>query len=305
MTEAIECAVLAGGCFWGVQELVRKLPGVISTRVGYTGGDVPNATYRSHATHAEAIEILFDPSAACCRDLLELFLQIHDPTTKNPQGNDVGLSYRSAIYYTSDEQLRVCRGDDCRRGRVGPVAGHGRHRGGTGWALPGGRTRASGLPAAVPRRLHVPLRPAELEAAPPPSRVIARRRGLHVRAGPPRAPHQIAMGAVVSRTDLSGLAPARRQSAMEVLTGSDPELREHLPQMPFNGAGTEVELRANLRIGATISGEPRDLLLLGGELSTCVISALAHRLASSDQLTAGALSERFHTHRGEHAVSGA
>jgi peptide-methionine (S)-S-oxide reductase len=107
MTEAIERAVLAGGCFWGVQELVRKLPGVISTRVGYTGGDVPNATYRNHGTHAEAIEILFDPSATSYRDLLEFFFQIHDPTTKNRQGNDVGLSYRSAIYYTSDEQRRV------------------------------------------------------------------------------------------------------------------------------------------------------------------------------------------------------
>ena len=104
MTEATERAVLAGGCFWGVQELVRKLPGVLSTRVGYTGGDVPNATYRNHGTHAEGIEIIFDPSATTYRDLLEFFFQIHDPTTKNRQGNDVGLSYRSAIYYTSDEQ---------------------------------------------------------------------------------------------------------------------------------------------------------------------------------------------------------
>src|SRR5918996_1963617 len=107
MTDVTERAVLAGGCFWGVQELVRKLPGVISTRVGYTGGDVPNATYRNHGTHAEAIEIIFDPSLTSYRDLLEFFFQIHDPTTKNRQGNDVGLSYRSAIYYTSDEQRRV------------------------------------------------------------------------------------------------------------------------------------------------------------------------------------------------------
>lgn len=107
MTEATERAVLAGGCFWGVQELVRKLPGVLSTRVGYTGGDVPNATYRNHGTHAESIEIIFDPSLTSYRDLLEFFFQIHDPTTKNRQGNDVGLSYRSAIYYTSDEQQRV------------------------------------------------------------------------------------------------------------------------------------------------------------------------------------------------------
>jgi peptide-methionine (S)-S-oxide reductase len=107
MTESTERAVLAGGCFWGVQELVRNLPGVLSTRVGYTGGDVPNATYSNHGTHAEAIEITFDPSVTTYRDLLEFFFQIHDPTTKNRQGNDIGLSYRSAIYYTSDEQRRV------------------------------------------------------------------------------------------------------------------------------------------------------------------------------------------------------
>jgi peptide-methionine (S)-S-oxide reductase len=107
MTEATERAVLAGGCFWGVQELVRKLPGVISTRVGYTGGDVANATYRNHGTHAEGIEVIFDPSVISYRDLLEFFFQIHDPTTENRQGNDVGLSYRSAIYYNSDEQRRV------------------------------------------------------------------------------------------------------------------------------------------------------------------------------------------------------
>jgi peptide-methionine (S)-S-oxide reductase len=107
MTDVTERAVLAGGCFWGVQELVRKQPGVISTRVGYTGGDVPNATYRNHGTHAEALEITFDPSQTSFRDLLEFFFQIHDPTTVNRQGNDVGLSYRSAIYYTSDEQRKV------------------------------------------------------------------------------------------------------------------------------------------------------------------------------------------------------
>jgi peptide-methionine (S)-S-oxide reductase len=102
-----EKAILAGGCFWGVQELVRKQPGVVSTRVGYTGGDVPNATYRNHGTHAEAIEIVFDPSVTSYRELLEFFFQIHDPSTRNRQGNDIGLSYRSAIFYTSDEQKRV------------------------------------------------------------------------------------------------------------------------------------------------------------------------------------------------------
>jgi peptide-methionine (S)-S-oxide reductase len=102
-----ERAVLAGGCFWGVQDLIRKLPGVLATRVGYTGGDVADATYRNHGTHAEAIEILFDPSRITYRDLLEFFFQIHDPTTVNRQGNDRGLSYRSAIFYTSDEQRRI------------------------------------------------------------------------------------------------------------------------------------------------------------------------------------------------------
>jgi len=102
-----ERAILAGGCFWGVQDLVRRLPGVISTRVGYSGGDVPNATYRNHGTHAEAIEIIFDPAATSFRALLEFFFQIHDPTTKDRQGNDVGTSYRSAIYYTSDAQRAV------------------------------------------------------------------------------------------------------------------------------------------------------------------------------------------------------
>ena len=100
-------AVLAGGCFWGMQDLVRGYDGVISTRVGYSGGDVPNATYRNHGTHAEALEIVFDPIKISYRRLLELFFQIHDPTTRNRQGNDVGTSYRSAIFYTSDEQKRV------------------------------------------------------------------------------------------------------------------------------------------------------------------------------------------------------
>jgi peptide-methionine (S)-S-oxide reductase len=107
MAVSQETAILAGGCFWGMQDLIRKRPGVISTRVGYSGGDVPNATYRSHGTHAEAIEIVFDPSRLTFRDLLELFFQIHDPTTLNRQGNDRGLSYRSAIYYASDEQKRT------------------------------------------------------------------------------------------------------------------------------------------------------------------------------------------------------
>ncbi len=102
-----ERAVLAGGCFWGVQELVRRYEGVVSTKVGYTGGDVPNATYRNHGTHAEAIEIVFDPDLVSYRQILEFFFQIHDPSTLNRQGNDLGTSYRSAIFYTTDEQKRI------------------------------------------------------------------------------------------------------------------------------------------------------------------------------------------------------
>ena len=100
----IERAVLAGGCFWGMQDLIRKLPGVIKTRVGYTGGDIPNATYRNHGGHAEGIEVHFNNTVIGYRKILELFFQIHDPTTKNQQGNDRGAAYRSAIYYTSTEQ---------------------------------------------------------------------------------------------------------------------------------------------------------------------------------------------------------
>lgn len=99
-----EKAILAGGCFWGVEELIRNQPGVISTVVGYTGGDVPNATYRNHGTHAEAIEIVFDPEILSYRNLLAYFFQIHDPTTKNRQGNDIGTSYRSAIFFENEQQ---------------------------------------------------------------------------------------------------------------------------------------------------------------------------------------------------------
>lgn len=105
MTE--ERAVLAGGCFWGVQDLFRRYDGVLSTRVGYTGGATPNATYRNHGRHAEAVEIIFDPARISYRQILEFFFQIHDPTTRNAQGNDVGTSYRSAIFYTTDEQRRI------------------------------------------------------------------------------------------------------------------------------------------------------------------------------------------------------
>ena len=102
-----ETAILAGGCFWGMQDLIRKMPGVVSTRVGYSGGDVANATYRNHGTHAEAIEVVFDPDKLSYRDLLEFFFQIHDPSTPNRQGNDMGMSYRSGIYYMSEAQRQV------------------------------------------------------------------------------------------------------------------------------------------------------------------------------------------------------
>ncbi|WP_376872602.1 peptide-methionine (S)-S-oxide reductase MsrA [Albirhodobacter sp. R86504] len=105
--QKIDRAVLAGGCFWGMQDLIRKQDGVVETRVGYTGGDVVNATYRDHGTHAEAIEILFDPERLSYRRILEFFFQIHDPSTENRQGNDRGLSYRSAIFYADAEQKRI------------------------------------------------------------------------------------------------------------------------------------------------------------------------------------------------------
>ena len=109
MSDNTERAVLAGGCFWGMQQLIRRMPGVVSTRVGYSGGDVDNATYRNHGTHAEAIEIIYHPDEISFRDLLEFFFQIHDPSTANQQGNDKGKSYRSAIFYTSPEQLEVAK----------------------------------------------------------------------------------------------------------------------------------------------------------------------------------------------------
>ena len=107
MATSSERAVLAGGCFWGMQDLIRRQRGVLSTRVGYTGGDVSHATYRNHGTHAEAIEIIFDPTLISYRRILEFFFQIHDPTTRNRQGGDVGASYRSAIFYVDEEQKRI------------------------------------------------------------------------------------------------------------------------------------------------------------------------------------------------------
>ena len=107
---SVERAVLAGGCFWGMQDLIRRMPGVLATRVGYSGGDIPNATYENHGAHAEAIEIMFDKALTSYRDILEFFFQIHDPTTANRQGNDMGPAYRSAIYYVTDDQRQEALG---------------------------------------------------------------------------------------------------------------------------------------------------------------------------------------------------
>jgi peptide-methionine (S)-S-oxide reductase len=146
MTVSSERAILAGGCFWGVQDLLRRYTGVLATRVGYSGGDVPNATYRNHGTHAEAIEIIFDPQRISYRKLLEFFFQIHDPTTMNRQGNDRGLSYRSAIFYTTEEQKRVAEET------IADVedSGHWPRR-----RLLGGRAGTSGLPGTLSGRLHL------------------------------------------------------------------------------------------------------------------------------------------------------
>jgi peptide-methionine (S)-S-oxide reductase len=154
-----ERSILAGGCFWGMQDLIRKRDGVISTRVGYSGGDVPNATYRHHGTHAEAIEIVFDPERLSFRELLEFFFQIHDPTTRNRQGNDVGTSYRSAIFTTSDEQRRIAEDT------IADVNASGLWPGrvvtevapaGPFWEAGAG---TPGLPGAHPKRIHMPFRP--------------------------------------------------------------------------------------------------------------------------------------------------
>ncbi len=163
MSSSHETAILAGGCFWGMQDLLRRYPGVISTRVGYSGGDVPNATYRNHGTHAEAIEIVFDPQQISYRKLLEFFFQIHDPTTLNRQGNDRGTSYRSAIFYTTDEQKRTAEDT------IADVNASGIWPGKVVTAVePAGPflasgARTSGLPGTISKWLHMPLHPAQLE----------------------------------------------------------------------------------------------------------------------------------------------
>ena len=159
-----ERAVLAGGCFWGMEDLIRRQPGVIKTRVGYTGGDVPNATYRDHGTHAEGIEILFDPDKTSYRQILEFFFQIHDPTTVNRQGNDIGTSYRSAIYYVDETQKAVAI-DTIADVDAGSLAGQSGDTSGTRERFLGSRRLSSGLPGEEPARLHMPFPARGLGAA--------------------------------------------------------------------------------------------------------------------------------------------
>ena len=163
MTESTERAVLAGGCFWGMQDLLRRYPGVISTRVGYSGGDVKNATYRNHGSHAEAIEIIFDPQQLSYRKLLEFFFQIHDPSTKNRQGNDRGdeLSFGDLLHERRAEARR--RRDDRRRRCVGHLARQGDERTRARGRFLGSRARASGLSRTLSVGLHVSLHPPELD----------------------------------------------------------------------------------------------------------------------------------------------
>ena len=167
MSDNSERAVLAGGCFWGMQDLIRRQRGVLSTRVGYTGGEVKNATYRNHGNHAEAIEIMFDPRVTSFRDILEFFFQIHDPSTRNRQGNDIGASYRSAIFYTSDEQKRIAQDTIADIDASGLWPGKATTEVVPGGRFLGSRARAPGLSRKNPQRLHLPLRASRLETAAP------------------------------------------------------------------------------------------------------------------------------------------
>ena len=159
-----ERAVLAGGCFWGVQDLFRRYDGVISTRVGYTGGNVPNATYRNHGTHAEAMEIIFDPARISYRQILEFFFQIHDPTTRNRQGNDIGTSYRSAIFYTTTNSSALPK----IRSPMSTHPAYGRAKSSPKSCRPATSGKPSPSTRTIcceSRRLHLPLHSARLEAA--------------------------------------------------------------------------------------------------------------------------------------------
>ena len=176
MTESTEIAILAGGCFWGSRSYCVSAT-ASSRPEPDTRAETPNATYRNHEGHAEAVEIVFDPERISYRDILEFFFQIHDPTTMNRQGNDIGSSYRSEIFHTSDEQRQVAE-ETIADVEARPLAGQGRDRRQRGRHLLGGRARAPGLPAEVPRRLHLSLRAPRLEAASPRTgRVVPTQRG--------------------------------------------------------------------------------------------------------------------------------
>jgi peptide-methionine (S)-S-oxide reductase len=162
-----ERIVLAGGCFWGMQQLLRNVDGIVSTRVGYSGGDVANATYRNHGTHAEAIELLFDPEVISFRKLLEFFFQIHDPTTRDRQGNDVGKSYRSAIFYTTLTQKGVAEETIADIGASGLWPGMVVTEVSPGRGVLAGGARAPRLPRTLSERVHVPLRAPRLETSTP------------------------------------------------------------------------------------------------------------------------------------------
>ena len=163
MASSNERAILAGGCFWGMQDLIRSFPGVITTRVGYTGGNIPNATYRNHEGHAEAIEIIFDPQQLTYRRLLEFFFQIHDPTTLNRQGNDTGTSYRSAIFFTTDEQKRIAEDTIAEVNASGLWPGKVVTEVAPAGEFLGGRAGTPGLSGTYSKWIYLPFHQAELE----------------------------------------------------------------------------------------------------------------------------------------------
>ncbi len=210
-----ERAILAGGCFWGMQELIRNMNGVISTRVGYSGGDVPNATYRNHGTHAEAIEVVFDPAKLSYRQLLEFFFQIHDPTTRNRQGNDLGMSYRSAIYYTCAEQERVAEDTIADVDASGLWPGKVVTEVEPAGAFLGSRARASGLSAKLSDWLHLPLCAARMATA---GQSEGERDGLgacHARFAFARCAPSPTIASARNATEIdTGISPARYSSGL-------------------------------------------------------------------------------------------
>ena len=201
-----ERAVLAGGCFWGAQDLIRKQAGVLSTRVGYTGGTNSHATYRNHPGHAEAVEIIFDPARISYRQLLEFFFQIHDPSTRNRQGNDVGSSYRSAIFYTSEEQKQIAQDTIADVDASGLWPGS-RYRSRSCRRFLGSRAGAPGLSPTDSKWLHLPFRAAALE--------IAEAHGYQRGAGPLGFSKEL-RGQVEKLQDATGTHLAHRLAALRL-----------------------------------------------------------------------------------------